>query len=230
MGRLTPTNGGCLATGLRCPRIHDRLVACERCAIRGAPVHLCRLRRRYLGTRAVGLGVGVLGPSCEADPSPSWRYSPSGSGRASLMSLWARQVRGVLPVRIKPVVAQTSGVPGLGCTAGSVPGYGQGRHRMRNRRADRSDGVVIRLPGVAESNATFARSRAIVTAFARWSNSPMSRLVRRCGVAGSPLTTHDLVVLESRTCRVRRLVHARGDRATPMRNRSTSLRRIREPG
>jgi hypothetical protein len=29
---------------------------------------------------------------------------------------------------------------------------------MRNRRADRSDGVVIRLPGVAASNATFARS------------------------------------------------------------------------
>jgi hypothetical protein len=110
----------------------------------------------------------------------------SGSGRASLMSLWARQVRGVLPVRIKPVVVSRAACPG--CTAGSVPGYGQGRRRMRNRRADRSDGVVIRLPGVAESNATFARSRAIVMAFARWSNLPMSRLARRCGVAGSPPT------------------------------------------
>jgi hypothetical protein len=63
---------------------------------------------------AVGHGVDLLGPSYEADPSPSWRYSPSGSGRASLMSLWARQVRGVLPVQIRPVVAPTSsGMPGL---------------------------------------------------------------------------------------------------------------------
>jgi hypothetical protein len=35
------------------------------------------------------------------------------AGRASLMSFWARQVRGDLPIRIKPVVAQSSGVPGL---------------------------------------------------------------------------------------------------------------------
>jgi hypothetical protein len=55
---------------------------------------------------AVGLGVGVLGPSCEADPTTSWMLLLSGSGRASLMSLWARQVQDVLPVRIKPVVAQ----------------------------------------------------------------------------------------------------------------------------
>jgi hypothetical protein len=53
----------------------------------------------------VGRGAGFLVPSCEADPRTSWMLSLSGSGRASLMSFWARQVRGVLPVRIKPVVA-----------------------------------------------------------------------------------------------------------------------------
>jgi hypothetical protein len=53
----------------------------------------------------VGHDVGVLGPSGEAVPRTSWMLLPSGSGRASLMSFWARQVRGVLTVRIKPVVA-----------------------------------------------------------------------------------------------------------------------------
>jgi AraC-like DNA-binding protein len=45
-----------------------------------------------------------------------------------------------------------------------------------------------------------------------------------------PTDQHDLVMLEPHTCRVRRLDHARDERTTPMRNRVTSLRRIREPG
>jgi hypothetical protein len=50
---------------------------------------------------------------------------PSESGPSSLMSFWARQVRGDLPVRIKPVVAQSSGVPGLyGRIGFSVRGQG----------------------------------------------------------------------------------------------------------
>jgi hypothetical protein len=72
----------------------------------------------------------------------------SGSGRASLMSFWARQVRGDLPVRIKPVVAHSSGVPGLygrigarGTKVGAACG---------TDGADRSDGVVIRLAGYGE--------------------------------------------------------------------------------
>jgi hypothetical protein len=163
----------------------------------------------------------------EADPRTSWMLSQSGSRRVSLMSFGARQVRATYPSGSSRWRPSRAACPG--CTAGSVLGYGQGRRRMWNRRADRSDGVVIRLAGVTASNATFARSRAIVTAFPRWSSSPMSsRLARRCGAAGSQ--KHDLVVLESRICRVRRLVHTRDDLATPMRNRATSSRRIREPG
>jgi hypothetical protein len=78
----------------------------------------------------VGLGVGVLGPDCEAVPRISWMLLLSGSGRASLMSLWARQVRGDLPNRIKTVVVQASGVPGMDCRTG--PGYGRGHVGVRS--------------------------------------------------------------------------------------------------
>jgi hypothetical protein len=68
--------------------------------------------------------------NCEAVPRTSWMLLLSGSGRASLMSLWARQVRGDLPNRIKTVVVQASGVPGMDCRTG--PGYGRGHVGVRS--------------------------------------------------------------------------------------------------
>jgi hypothetical protein len=62
--------------------------------------------------------------------------SPSGSGRVSLMSFWARQVRGVLPIRIKPVVARGAGERRARVVRpGSVPEYG---HWPGARRSSRS--------------------------------------------------------------------------------------------
>jgi hypothetical protein len=49
----------------------------------------------------------------EANPRTSSVLSLSESGRFELDEFWVCQVRGDLPVRIKPVVAQPSGVPGL---------------------------------------------------------------------------------------------------------------------
>ena len=114
----------------------------------------------------VGHWADFLVPSCEADPRTSWMLSPSGSGRVSLMSFGARRVRGVLPVWIKPVVAQASCVPGL---------YGRIGAWVRPRSAPHAEptGGSLRrrrdpTPWVTVGSATFARSRAIVTAFARW--------------------------------------------------------------
>jgi hypothetical protein len=71
------------------------------------------LRFTCVGCAAATWALVVVGPprrrpapSCEADRSTSWMLLPNGSARASLMSFWARQVRGVLLVRIKPVVAE----------------------------------------------------------------------------------------------------------------------------
>lgn len=156
--------------------------------------------------------------------------SLSGSGRASLMSFWARQVRGVLPVRIKPVLAQSSGVPASSGRIGArgVPvkvGAARG-----SRRADRPDGVVIRVVGCGEQRDSREGQgdRDGVRAVVQLADEHAGGWRDDAGSPGAH-RQHDLVVLESRTCHVRRLVHARDDRATSTRNRATSLRRIREP-
>jgi hypothetical protein len=110
---------------------------------------------------------------------------------------------GVLPVWIKPVVAQASGVPGL---------YGRIGAWVRPRSAPHAEptGGSLRrrrdpTPWVTVSSATFARSSVIVTAFARWPDLADEQVGGWRDDAGSlgAHRQHDLVVLESRTCRMR---------------------------
>jgi hypothetical protein len=79
---------------------------------------------------------------------------------------------------------------------------------MRNRRADRSDGVVIRPPwgsgeqrDIREEQGDCDGVRAVVQLADEQAGETMRG--RR-----EPADQHDLAVLESHTCRVRRLVHA----------------------
>src|SRR5919106_5736069 len=99
----------------------DRLVACERYsmwACSGSPASAAPPLPGH--SWAVGHGVNAWGSPTRLIPGPRGLLSLSGSGRVSLMSFWARQVRhvlaasgeeGELPNRIKTVVAQSSSVP-----------------------------------------------------------------------------------------------------------------------
>jgi hypothetical protein len=125
-------------------------------------------------------------PVYEAYPRTSSVLPSSESGRFELDEFRGASSAGDLPVRIKPVVAQTSGVPRV---------VRQDRAWVRPRSAPHAEptgGSLCRrrdpTPWGYGEQRDIREERAIVTAFARWSNSPMSRLARRCGVAGSPPT------------------------------------------